>query len=412
MYFSGKKPAYFCNMKPETQVPSEYRKAWRRFRRNRPALAGLWFIAASLLTALFGYALAPDHTPDANTQIPEIALRNPGFRVTLIPVRLDRSVASPGLFSFLLHGAPPARRYVPVEAGSILVANDSIHYQRFGDKQTRESLHLAHLFFPVNDSIRETGNTWAFSDSEGGKQQLQRGALTEKYRQSPPLKSRTFPLGTDKYGRCIFSRLILGFRVSLLVGCIAVIISLTIGLALGALGGYFGGRLDDLVMLLVNTVWSIPTLLLVFAVVLALGRGIGIIFLAVGLTMWVDVARVVRGQVIALRELPFVEAGKSMGLGSGRILFRHILPNLLGPVMVVAAGNFATAILIESGLSYLGFGVQPPAPSWGGMLNENYGYAISGKPLLALAPALAIALTVLAFNLVGNGLRDALDVKG
>ncbi|MEY3194185.1 MAG: hypothetical protein RIQ78_282, partial [Bacteroidota bacterium] len=186
----------------------------------------------------------------------------------------------------------------------------------------------------------------------------------------------------------------------------------TIGLFLGLVGGYFGGKLDDIVLLVINTVWSIPTLLLVFAVVMALGRGVGIIFLAVGLTMWVDVARIVRGQVLSLRSLPFVEAAQSMGFGHWRILRRHIVPNLLGPVLVVAAGNFATAILVESGLSYLGFGVQPPTPSWGSMLNENYGYAISGKPLLALAPAFAIAIMVLAFNLVGNGLRDALDVKG
>jgi peptide/nickel transport system permease protein len=164
-------------------------------------------------------------------------------------------------------------------------------------------------------------------------------------------------------------------------------------------------------MLLINTVWSIPTILLVFAIVLALGRGIGVIFLAVGLTMWVDVARIVRGQVLSLKEMLFIEATRSMGFSTARTIWRHILPNVLGPVMVVAASNFATAILVESGLSYLGFGIQPPAPSWGTMLNENYGYAIGGKPFLAVVPAIAILLMVLAFNLVGNGFRDALDVK-
>jgi peptide/nickel transport system permease protein len=229
--------------------------------------------------------------------------------------------------------------------------------------------------------------------------------------ESVTASSQYFWLGTDKYGRCMLSRLLLGFRVSLTVGLIAVFISLTLGILIGALGGYLGGRIDDLVMLVINTTWSIPTLLLVFAVVLALGRGIGIIFLAVGLTMWVDVARVVRGQVLAIKQLSFVEAAKSMGIGQRSIIFRHILPNLMGPLLVLMAGNFATAILLESGLSYLGFGVQPPAPSWGNLLNENYGYALSGKPLLAIAPALTIALTVLAFNLIGNGLRDALDEK-
>ena len=210
---------------------------------------------------------------------------------------------------------------------------------------------------------------------------------------------------------CIRDRLLLGVRISLLTGFIAVIISLTIGILLGAMAGYLGEKVDDIIMLLINTVWSIPTLLLVFAIVLALGRGVGIIFLAVGLTMWVDVARIVRGQVLAYRKVQFVEAVQVMGFSTPRILMKHIIPNILGPIMVIAAANFATAILIEAGLSYLGFGIQPPSPSWGTMLNENYGYAIGGKPFLALVPALAIMIIVLAFNLIGNGLRDALDVN-
>jgi len=353
---------------------SEYHKAWLRFRRNRPALAGLWFVFAAVFVALFGYVLAPDNSPNANAQIPEIALQAPGFKVPTLQVRTENWTSQSSWYSVLLNGRALNYKIIPVEHSSVKTTGDSIHFQYFG-KDARRSAVPASLV--ANQEIQ----------------------------------TRHFPLGTDKYGRCIMSRLILGFRVSLTVGLIAVVISLSIGLLICALGGYFGGRVDDLVMLVVNTVWSIPTLLLVFAVVLALGRGIGIIFLAVGLTMWVDVARVVRGQVLAIKQLAFVEAAQSMGLGHGRILLRHILPNLLGPVMVVAAGNFATAILVESGLSYLGFGVQPPTPSWGTMLNENYGYALGGKPLLALAPALAIAFTVLAFNLVGNGLRDALDVK-
>ncbi len=353
---------------------SEYQKAWKRFKRNRPALLGLWFVVATVFIALFGYVLAPDHSPDANAQIPEISLQPPGFSVAILPVKTTREIVPTAWFSSLINGQPLAYKPIPIERSSLKAVGDSVHFQYVGKSGRWSALPTAQL-------------------------------------ESQEIQTRYFPLGTDKYGRCMLSRLILGFRVSLLVGLIAVLISLSLGLMIGAAGGYFGGRVDDLVMLLVNTVWSIPTLLLVFAVVLALGRGIGIIFLAVGLTMWVDVARVVRGQVLSIKQLAFVEAAQSMGLGHGRILLRHILPNLLGPVMVVAAGNFATAILVESGLSYLGFGVQPPAPSWGTMLNENYGYALGGKPLLALAPALAIAFTVLAFNLVGNGLRDALDVK-
>ncbi|MDO8368530.1 MAG: ABC transporter permease [Saprospiraceae bacterium] len=353
---------------------SEYQKTWRRFRRNRPAVVGLWFVAIAVFVALFGYVLAPDNSPNANAQIPEVALQAPGFSVSTLWVTTENWTSQASWYSVLFNGRALNYKIIPVEPSSLKTMGDSIHFQYFGKNGRWSAVPLLLL-------------------------------------KNQEIQTRYFPLGTDKYGRCILSRLILGFRVSLLVGLIAVFISLSIGVAIGAAGGYFGGRVDDFVMLVVNTVWSIPTLLLVFAVVLALGRGIGIIFLAVGLTMWVDVARVVRGQVLTIKQVAFVEAAQSMGLGPGRILLRHILPNLLGPVMVVAAGNFATAILVESGLSYLGFGVQPPAPSWGTMLNENYGYALGGKPLLALAPALAIAFTVLAFNLVGNGLRDALDVK-
>lgn len=389
---------------------SAYQKAWQRFRRNKPALAGGWFIVLATALALFGYLLAPDDTTDANTQLAELALKDPGFEADLLPVRIAREPAKNGLVSRMLHGREPSSRLIPVDRASLETRGDSVYFQRPGASGKTESVHLVSLFSSVRDSILKTGDMYIFVDAAGATQQLERAQLLQTY--PAKIERRTFLLGTDKFGRDVFSRLLLGFRISLLVGGIAVFISLTIGIFLGALGGYFGGRTDDVVMLLINTVWSIPTLLLVFAIVLALGRGIGIIFLAVGLTMWVDVARVVRGQVLTLRDLPFVEAARSMGFRSGRIIFRHILPNLMGPVLVVAAGNFATAILVESGLSYLGFGVQPPAPSWGTLLNENYGYALSGKPMAALAPAMAIALTVLAFNLVGNGLRDALDVKG
>jgi peptide/nickel transport system permease protein len=328
-----------------------------------------------MLVALFAYGIAPDHTPQANNQIPEIALQAPGFQVFILEAPLNRQMESTSWWQQLWGGKPNSFRSIPIADKLLHIQGDTLYYRRF-----EKPAQTAFLLLPQ------------------GQKNLS-------------IHANFYPLGTDKYGRCMFSRLLLGFRVSLFVGALAVLISLSVGLLAGALAGYFGGRTDAFILLILNTIWSIPTLLLVFAIVLALGRGVGIIFLAVGLTMWVDVARVVRGQVLALRDLPFVEAAKSMGFSQGRVLFQHVLPNLMGPVLVLAAANFATAILLESGLSYLGFGVQPPAPSWGSMLNENYGYAIGGKPILALAPALAIALTVLAFNLVGNGLRTALDIK-
>ena len=202
------------------------------------------------------------------------------------------------------------------------------------------------------------------------------------------MSTKKFLLGTDKYGRDILSRLIIGTRVSLSVGLITVIISLSIGLILGSLAGYYRGRTDDIIMWFINVIWSIPTLLLVFAITLALGKGFWQVFIAVGLTMWVNVARLVRGQVLAVRELEYVEATRALGFSDFRTIVRHIWPNIMGPVMVIAASNFASAIVIEAGLSFLGVGVQPPQPSWGLMIKENYNFIITQNPMLALAPGL------------------------
>ena len=201
----------------------------------------------------------------------------------------------------------------------------------------------------------------------------------------------------------------LGARVSLGVGIIAVFISTIIGLFLGSLAGYYRGRTDAVISWLIQVVWTLPSVLLVFAITLSLGKGLWVIYVSVGLTLWVNVARLVRGQVMAIREMNYIEAARAMGLSSVRIIYKHILPNISGPLIVVAAGNFATAILLEAGLSFLGIGVQPPQPSWGFMIKEHYNFLITQKPLLAIIPGVAIMTLVLAFNLVGNGLRDALD---
>jgi peptide/nickel transport system permease protein len=218
-------------------------------------------------------------------------------------------------------------------------------------------------------------------------------------------------LGTDLAGRDLLSRLMIGTRISLSVGFISVIISIVIGILLGAIAGYYRGKVDDVIMWLINVVWSIPTLLLVIAITLVLGKGIIQVFIAVGLTMWVEVARIVRGQILSIREKEFVEAGRALGYKNFRIIIRHILPNVMGPVIVIAASNFATAILTEAGLSFLGIGAQPPTPSWGEMINAHRGYVLVDKAYLAFIPGVAIMTLVLAFMLVGNGLRDALDSR-
>jgi len=336
---------------------------------NKLSLTGLIFIGLMALLAIFAYIIIDDPSPGANEQNPEVSLKDPGFTTSVIYLKKSFVDEQKGFYKWFSGYQKPFKVY------------------------------------PVLSAIKvKTGYNIV---SHFDQQRL----IPDELLYKTVIGSKTYWLGTDRYGRSILSRLILGIRISLLVGLLAVIVSLSIGVTLGAIAGYFGGFADRVIMYLINVMWSIPTLLLVFAIVLAFGRGLGVIFLAVGLTMWVDVARIVRGQVMKIKEEQFVQAARSIGQSHYNIIIKHILPNIIGPILVLSAANFATAILIEAGLSYLGFGVKPPTPSIGNMLNEHYGYAIAGKPMLALVPALMIMLLVLAFNVVGSGLRDVFDVK-
>ncbi len=321
----------------------------------------------------------------------ELGSRPPGFSRQFLKVPRLQLAQQRSALARLFTGTPPTYNLVPIN--DFFFARDTLVVQHYIDDGIQDTMAFAlKALLPP-----------AMKKLPLGKQQqaVFNGAITR----------RSFPLGTDRYGRDILSRLLIGTRVSIAVGIVAVLLSLSIGILLGALAGYYRGWVDGLVMYLINMLWAIPTLLLVFAITLSLGKGFWQIFIAIGLTMWVGAARLIRGQVMVLREMEYVQAAKTLGLSDMRIIFRHILPNIAGPLMVIAASNFAAAILTEAGLSFLGIGVQPPTPSWGLMIKEHYNFLVTNRPLLAIIPGIAILILVYAFNILGNALRDVLDVR-
>ena len=384
---------------------------WNRLRKNKPAMAGLIIIILAVFISVFCFVLIPDKSPDANTMNLALGTLKPGTTVTILkvpdPVPRDKQ----SFFHKVLFGEVSSFRQIPVD--SYRLTADSIFYREFtGDpsiKGEAKSMHIASLMFG-NKLDKISGDKINYFDRNG---ELHTVTLKELHQlvERKRINIRTFVLGTDRFGRDLLSRIMVGTRVSMAVGLIAVLISLIIGITLGALAGFFRGWVDDVILWLINVVWSIPTLLLVIAITMALGKGFAQVFVAVGLTMWVEVARVVRGQIFSLREMEFVEAGRALGFKNSRIILKHVLPNVLSPVIVIAASNFASAILLEAGLSFLGMGAQPPTPSWGMMIKENYGYIIVDAAYLAVYPGLAIMIMVLAFTWLGNGLRDAVDAR-
>ena len=345
-------------------------KEWkRRLGKNRTAKISLFVLVFITMIAFLAYLIAPDKTERTNRQIPLIALSAPGFgSAFLLEPKSDFNKRKNWIKRFLQ-----------------------------GERD--------HMYYHPCDSLSHQENTVISH---------YKGLITYHSFVAPGEEQviyKKFFFGTDKYGRDVLSRIIAGLRVSLLVGFAAVLVSLFIGILIGSIGGYVGGRIDDAIMLLINTAWSIPTILMAFAIIIVLGKGVSVIILAVGLTMWVDIARIVRGQTLQLKNELFIKATTVLGFSTYKTLVKHIIPNMTGIILVMAAANFATAVLVEAGLSFLGLGIQPPTPSLGNMLQESYAYATGGYVYLAIFPILSIMVLVLTFNLLGTALRDVFDIK-
>ncbi|SFN37989.1 peptide/nickel transport system permease protein [Bizionia echini] len=349
--------------------------ALQKFKKDFWGVFSLGFIVFIGLISIFAYVIAPDNSQYANQMHLSIHSKKPGFAVQMLTIP-QQSEIEQSFLSNVFFGKKIQDTEIPITAYSI--QNNTLSYTEY-----------------ASDGL------------EGLTKSIGMNGLSEH----ELISNKTFLFGTDKYGRDLLSRILVGARISFFIGFIAVFISLVIGIFMGSVAGYFGGRVDAIIMWFINVSWSIPTLLLVIAITLALGKGFWQVFIAVGLTMWVEVARVVRGQVMGVKEMQYVTAARALGFNDFRIITKHILPNIMAPVIVISAANFAAAILIESGLSFLGIGAQPPMASWGAMIKDHYNYIILGKPYLALIPGFCIMSLVMAFMLMGNALRDALDVK-
>lgn len=354
---------------------------YKRFKKRYIGIISFFLILIVLVLSVLSYLISLDGTPNANRMCLPLANQKPGFTISVLKLKKVVHHEKNSFFKRIFIGQKDNFDFEPIK--SYYVDDD---------------------FIVVNKYVQE-------SYLGSVEKKINISQLYNEVELDKNIEDWKFVLGTDRYGRDLCSRMLLGARISLSVGFISVLISLLIGIPLGAIAGFYKGWIDDVILWFINVVWSIPTLLLVIAITLALGKGFFQIFVAIGLTMWVEVARIVRGQVLSIRQEEFVQAAIVLGYSKSRTLFFHVLPNILTPIIVISAANFAAAILIEAGLSFLGAGPQPPVPSWGNIIKDHYAYIILDKAYLALIPGCAIMMLVLAFMLMGNALRDSLDVK-
>lgn len=403
--------------------PSYYVR--QRMLNNKPAMVGLVFIILAHLIAILGYLIMPDNSPNAADGAVQIQKQLPGFEVDFIKKLRNVEIEQRSFIGKTMYGQESGYILTPVTEYKLDGWN--VFYKSFDEtkrqKNVNDKLFLLTAVKKVYDegdkflddeknTFKIEGNMVTYLDEKGEKQSISQENLQSEFLKNN-IEHRKYYLGTDKSGRDILSKLIFGTRIALSIGFVSVLISLFLGVSLGAIAGFLGGRVDSFISWLMTVVWSVPAIMLIIAISIALqSKGIWVAFVAVGLTMWVEVARVVRGQLFEIKEKNFIEAAKALGLNNARIIIRHILPNVFGPIIVIANANYASAILLEAGLSFLGLGVQPPMPSWGNMVNEGFhSIGVDGGVYLVLFPSICIMIMILSFNLFGNGLRDAYDPK-
>lgn len=401
---------------------SLYSEAWRKLKKNKQAMLGLFIICFASLVAILGANIRPDETENANDQNAIIQKLQPGSSVKHLLVRKNEDIEEVGFFGKLfMGGAPRLHKYYPYldyffEGNSITIEIFSPHKDKANYQPQFKSFALADVLYPL-DILKEEK---IISNADGsltinlldGTTKVVTVESMVKELESNNLTEIKYYLGTDVSGRDMLSRIMAGTIISLSVGLLSVIISLVIGIFLGAIAGYYRGWVDNTILWLITVVWSIPALLLIISLKMIMGSGFSTVFLAVGLIMWVDLARLVRGQVMSIREKEYIEAGKALGYSNFRIITKHVIPNILGPVIVISATNFVSAILLEAGLSFLGIGAKIPMASWGSMIQQHSGYITSSSNgYLAIVPGVCIIILVFSFMMVGNGLRDAFDTK-
>ncbi len=311
----------------------------------------LFVLIAYLIIAIFSYAIIPDKSANANTQIPQLALKPVGFETEAI-----KKIIKPNTNNFiekLIYGSNELAIYFPLKNKKQV--NDTIIITDYYNKQRK---------FPLKEV---------------------------------KIVKLKFLLGTDNLGRDFFSRVILGARISLFVGVMAMLLSSLLGFFLGSVAGFAGGRIDNFLQWIMGTLWTLPSVLLALILSFVFGAGIKNLIITIALVSWIDTARIIRGKTIELKHREFVSAAHALGLPQLRILVKHIFPNLRETLIIVSISTLSSAVLLEAGLSFLGFGVEPPTPSWGQLISENYPYLmIDSLQHLAIFPGIAISLLIVS----------------